>query len=158
MFRFKREDILSSSSASLSHSDSESSVSEIIDLVDTLEINIHHVQETILPSLQQDLQKLKKKLRKQKYRNRKINAKDTPTLKNDFQHISTESKFGYRKGDRVTIKNSLVINGYTVPNKYKTGTIEDFTNRFVVITITYKRDKQVYSKSVYCESKNIRLA
>ena len=161
MFTFKREEISSSSNASQSSSDSdhsETSISDIIDLVDKLELNIQNVQKTILPSLQSDLKKLKKKLRKRQPRKSQKKPTAAQTLKNDFKHIPANSKFGYSKGDIVTIQNSLVIDGYTVPDKYKTGEVIDFTNRFVVIEITYKRHRKLHTKPIYRVSNNIQLA
>lgn len=158
MFRYKREEISSSSQDSLSSSASDSSVSDIVELVDKLELNLHHVQETVIPALQSDLKQLQKKLHRHKSRKHKKKTKEVPTLQNEFKHIPVVSKFGYTKGDRVTINNKLVINDYTVPTKYKTGPVADFTSRFVVISITYKREKKFYTKPVYRESKNIRLA
>ena len=158
MFNFKREEISSSSNDSQYSSDSDNSdtsVSDIIELVDKLELNIHQVQETVLPYLQSDLKKLKKKLHQHQSRNRKKKPTAAQTLQNDFRHISADSKFGYTKGERVTIQNNLVLDGYTVPDRYKTGTVVDFTIRFVVISITYKRNKKFYTKPVYCVSKNI---
>ena len=80
-------------------------------------------------------------------------------LQNDSKHISADSKFGYTKGERVTILNTLVLDGFTVPDKYKTGPVVDFTARFVVISITYKRNKKLYTKpTVYRTPKYLRLA
>ena len=106
MFRFKREEISSSSNNSQSFSDSENSdtsVSEIIELVDKLQLNIQQVEETVLPSLKSDLKKLKKKVHRRETQNRKTTPKEAQTLQNNFKHISTDSKFGYNKGECVTI-------------------------------------------------------
>ena len=162
MFRFKREEKDSSSSdsqSSIQSNTSDNSVSDIIDLVNKLELNISQVQETVLPSLQSDLKKVKKKLYQRTSRTRKKTTKKPPSVKNDFRHISVESKFGYKIGERVTILNTLVIDGYTVPDKYKTGTVVDFTIRFVVISIKYKRNQKFYTKpTVYRTPKYICLA
>ena len=162
MFRFKREEKDSSnndSQSSIQSDTSDNSVTDIIDLVDKLELKINQVQETVLPSLQSDLKKVKKKLYQRTSRTRKTTTKKPPSLQNDFKHISAQSKFGYTKGERVTILNTLVIDGYTVPDRYKTGTVVDFTVRFVVISITYKRSQTFYTKpTVYRTPKYICLA
>ena len=126
--------------------------------MDKIQLNIQEVQETVLPSLQSDLKKVQKKLHLHKSKKNKKATEEVQKLKNEFKHIPGDSKFGFTKGDRVTILNPLVINGYTIPQKYKTGPVENFTTRFVVITIKYKQDKKFYTKPVYREHHNLQLA
>ena len=83
--------------------------------------------------------------------------KEPNKVKEDFKSITVYSKRGLNKGDRVTILNPLVIQGYTVPKKYKTGPIDHFTTCFVVVMIKYKKEKKFYQKLVSLEPHNLQF-
>ena len=122
MFRFKQEQLSSSSNESQSSSESDNSISSLINLVQNIQLNIEEVKEKTLPSLQSDLAKVQKKLRKRQ--SEKTSKSKTATeLKQNFKQILVQSKWGIKKGDRATILNKINIQGYIVPDKYKTGSV-----------------------------------
>ena len=162
----------STSSVSSASDSSDSEIEDLARLVNNIQLAITEVQQQTLPKLQSDLhqvqhqlnKKIQRKIKKKKKAVSKADTKPTTAynscsesydLSKDFETIPTNSKFGYTKGDIVTIKNQIVVRGFRVPKEYNTGTVVDFTIRFVVVQIRYQRGKLTYTKNISRESKNI---
>ena len=165
MFRYKQQKSSSSASEhSQASSNSDASISHLTDLLQKIQFEVEEVQQRTLPSLQADLAKVQKKISKLQSKkpshrkNRSTIAKtssQSSTLQDDFQPLLINEKWGIKTGQTVTITNKVIVKGYTVPTRYTTGTVDDFTIRFVVVLITYPRGGKTYKAKVYRDIKNI---
>ena len=62
-----------------------------------------------------------------------------------------------RRKDTVRITNDVRIGNYYLPNDEKIGPVQYFTNRFVVVSISYFRGNRQYHKLVQREPHNVLL-
>ena len=73
-----------------------------------------------------------------------------------------EEQFGFKKKDIVHITNQVVIGSYTLLEFQRTGAVQYFTDRFVVVSLKYKfnpddEEEAFKYKLVKRESQNIQL-
>ena len=152
-----------------SFSDSELDIDHLVDTIQKLQISVQE-QTQHLTNLNIELENVQSQLqliRKKRVVAQKVQQPSTYSgvarrsyaqFKEEFKPVSDDNKFGYKIGDTVTISNNLYIDGRLIGDVYKTGPVDHFTKRFIVIKIFYKfhkEDREYRVKLVSRELQNV---
>ena len=85
---------------------------------------------------------------------RRIPAHEVESESESDTELPPKSQWGFTVGDKVHIKNIVEVGGFRAPYKCKRGDVVDFTPRFVIVNIEYKKSRNQLEKVVNREPHN----